>query len=97
MGEGGNVAVPASYISKYNKYIDSIFARINKVLKKNYDPVNVRLQTAPSTKKKTPTKAPTKNKKKPTSVRPSSRTNTADQYVFSTLLDSIYTYLVSIQ
>ncbi len=71
------VSIPSSYITKYNKYVDSIFSRINKILKKNYDPVNVRLQTAPEQKKKpTASKTSTKQKKRP-SAKPSSRT---DQY-----------------
>lgn len=69
------VAVPSSYIIKYNKYVDSIFSKINKVLKKNYDPVNVRLQTVTDQKKKpTSVKTSSKYKKRPISGRPSSRT-----------------------
>lgn len=70
----GSVGVPTAYIAKYNKYIDSIFSRVNKVLKRNYDPVNVRLQTAPENKKKpTGSKTSTKQKRKPVAARPSSR------------------------
>lgn len=52
------VTVPPSYIAKYNRFVDNILGRINKILRKNYDPVNVRLQT--------PTESNTDNKKKGT-------------------------------
>lgn len=71
--QGGAVPVPSSYIAKYNNYVDTIFGRINKVLKKNYDPVNVRLQTAPAQKKPTAAKNSSKYKKKQPTARPSSR------------------------
>lgn len=72
---GAPVTVPTDYIKKYNRYIDSIFGRINKVLKKNYDPVNVRLQTAPEHKKKpVVAKTPTALKKRPT-AKPLTRIN----------------------
>lgn len=69
------INVPPTYIKKYNRYVDSVFTRINKVLKKNYDPVNVRLETAPPTKKKKPSSSgggnkntANKTKKKPSST-----------------------------
>jgi hypothetical protein len=31
------------FVSKYNKFVDGIFERINGILKKSYDPVNVQL------------------------------------------------------
>lgn len=31
------------FITKYNKFVDGIYERINDILKKNYDPVNVKL------------------------------------------------------
>lgn len=31
------------FVSKYNKFVDGIFERINTILKKSYDPVNVQL------------------------------------------------------
>lgn len=74
----GSASLPAAYITKYNKYIDTIFSRINKVLKKNYDPVNVRLQSASEAKKKpTASKTSTKLKRRPTAAKPSSRTDAA--------------------
>lgn len=59
------VALPPSYIAKYNRFVDNILGRINKILRKNYDPVNVRLQTPThtDTKKKGTTQKP-KNKNK---------------------------------
>lgn len=70
--QGGAVPIPASYIAKYNNYVDTIFDRINKVLQKHYDPVNVRLETAPQKKKPTSAKHSTKYKRKQP-ARPSSR------------------------
>lgn len=35
--------MPDMFVSKYNKFVDGIFARINTILKKSYDPVNVQL------------------------------------------------------
>lgn len=71
--QGKAVPVPSAYISKYNNYIDTIFERINNVLKKNYDPVNVRLQTAPSQKKKPGAAKHSSKYKKRHPARPSSR------------------------
>ena len=43
--EGGNKDTEANdvFVKKYNKFVDSIYERINSILKKSYDPVNVRL------------------------------------------------------
>lgn len=35
--------MPDMFVSKYNKFVDGIFERINTILKKSYDPVNVQL------------------------------------------------------
>lgn len=35
-----------SAVYKYNRYVDRIFDRISVILKKSYDPVNVRLSTS---------------------------------------------------
>lgn len=52
------------YISKYNRFVDQIFQRINKILKRSYDPVNVRLQNASDAKKnKNQTKSGGKKKR----------------------------------
>lgn len=53
--------MPAIYISKYNRFVDNILGRVNKILRKSYDPVRVRLN--PNTKK---TKNNKKNNKKKT-------------------------------
>ncbi|KAL1116004.1 hypothetical protein AAG570_005499, partial [Ranatra chinensis] len=52
---------PPAYIVKYNKFVDNILERINKILRKSYDPVNVRLQTVPANP---PPQNGNKNKKK---------------------------------
>nr|CAD7267994.1 unnamed protein product [Timema shepardi] len=53
--------VPPVYIAKYNRFVDNILTRINRILRKNYDPVNVRLN--PSGDSKNNKKK--NNKKKP--------------------------------
>ena len=35
--------MPDIFVGKYNKFVDGIFERINKILQKSYDPVNVQL------------------------------------------------------
>ncbi|PNF16951.1 hypothetical protein B7P43_G03164 [Cryptotermes secundus] len=54
-------AVPPIYITKYNRFVDSILERINRILRKNYDPVNVRLHNN-SNKDKSNSKRNNKNK-----------------------------------
>lgn len=42
--EDGNTSqMPDMFVTKYNKFVDGIYERINSILKKNYDPVNVKL------------------------------------------------------
>lgn len=36
-------SMPDVFVTKYNKFVDGIFERINGILKKSYDPVNVQL------------------------------------------------------
>lgn len=43
--------VPAIYITKYNRFIDNILDKMNDILRKSYDPVNVKLQPIDATKK----------------------------------------------
>ncbi|XP_063240889.1 clumping factor A-like [Bacillus rossius redtenbacheri] len=62
MTAGKPGAVPPVYISKYNRFVDNVLGRINRVLKKNYDPVNVRLH--PPSDSKNNNKNSNKNKKK---------------------------------
>ena len=63
-----NTPVPSLYISKYNRFVDTILDRINKILRRSYDPVNVRLQNASdvkNNKKKNNNKNNTKNRRRP--------------------------------
>lgn len=57
-GENAPDTMNDMFVSKYNKFVDGIFTRINTILKKSYDPVNVALsmegaevKTAAATKK----------------------------------------------
>lgn len=63
--------MPAIYIAKYNRFLDNILGRINKILATSYDPVRVKLQTDDSKKNKGNTKknnTTKKNKKKTNKV-----------------------------
>lgn len=42
---------PTVYVAKYNVYIDNIMGRMNRILRKMYDPVSVRLQPVDPKKK----------------------------------------------
>lgn len=42
-GENAPETMNDMFVSKYNKFVDGIFTRINTILKKSYDPVNVQL------------------------------------------------------
>lgn len=53
-------AMPDMFVTKYNKFVDGIFERINGILKKSYDPVNVQLNMEGAEMKSTAGK---KNKK----------------------------------
>lgn len=58
-GSSTAIPIPDALVYKYNRYVDGIFDKINRILKRAYDPVNVRLSTAVSYKapvKKTGTK-----------------------------------------
>lgn len=56
-----NPKMPAIYISKYNRFVDNIIMRINRMLGKSYDPVRVKLQSKKDVKKKDKT-APKRKK-----------------------------------
>lgn len=43
LDDGSTAQMPDVFITKYNKFVDGIYERINSILKKNYDPVNVKL------------------------------------------------------
>jgi hypothetical protein len=56
--------VPEIVIQKYNQFVDRIYERINKVLRKSYDPVTVHLTTSADNKPAAnKTKKTNKNKK----------------------------------
>lgn len=58
LDDGSNTQIPDVFVTKYNKFVDGIYERINSILKKNYDPVNVKLsmETAAEVKSTTDTK-----------------------------------------
>lgn len=53
--------VPAIYIVKYNRFVDNILEKMNDILRRSYDPVNVKLQPIDASKKTT---KPKKDQKK---------------------------------
>ncbi|KAF6198773.1 hypothetical protein GE061_006795 [Apolygus lucorum] len=75
---------PPAYITKYNKFVDSILDRVNKILRRSYDPVNVRLQTGYEAKKN----APKKNKKKKKKNSSKERKNEASNSTEATLMQT---------
>ncbi|KAG8222531.1 hypothetical protein J437_LFUL004567 [Ladona fulva] len=71
----GSGRVPASlYVAKYNRYVDSIIDRIRKVLRKSFDPVNVRLHSTTRVKNNT-----NKNKVKTGPKTPKQSTTTLER------------------
>lgn len=40
------IPVPDAQVYKFNRYVDGILDKINRILKRSYDPVNVRLSTS---------------------------------------------------
>lgn len=66
--EPPNSHVPAIYVAKYNRFVDNILGRINKILRDNYDPVTVKL-TDPTSSSKSKTKSSTKKKSKKTGTK----------------------------
>lgn len=71
--------MPQVYIAKYNKFVDTIIGRINKVLGKSFDPVRVKLIPSDS-KNQTKTKSGNKKKgsKKTSKNHPESRHKLGD-------------------
>ncbi|CRL08123.1 CLUMA_CG020973, isoform A [Clunio marinus] len=73
--EEGTTSMPDIFVIKYNKFVDGIFERINAILKRSYDPVNVHLTMEgaelKAIKKKTNKKQKKnkKNKKQPPTAR----------------------------
>lgn len=56
----------AAYIAKYNRFVDTILERVNKILRRSYDPVNVRLTPGEKAAVKTAEKQKKKKKKNKT-------------------------------
>lgn len=56
--------VSAIYVAKYNRFVDNILGRINKILRSNYDPVTVKLTNPNSKSKLNKQKTKSKPKKK---------------------------------
>ncbi|GBP82784.1 hypothetical protein EVAR_57343_1 [Eumeta japonica] len=62
--------VPAVYIAKYNRFVDNILQKMNEILHRSYDPVNVKLQPIDASKKSSkPKKNKTKSNKRKTSSK----------------------------
>lgn len=55
LDDGSNAQIPDVFVTKYNKFVDGIYERINSILKKNYDPVNVKLSMETAEVKSTTT------------------------------------------
>lgn len=55
--------VSAIYVAKYNRFVDNILGRINKILRSNYDPVTVKLSNANAKSKSGKQKSKSKMKK----------------------------------
>lgn len=68
--------MPAVYIAKYNRFVDNIIGRINKILSTSYDPVRVKLQTSDAkNKSNTKKKSNKKNNKKKGNAKSSNKSN----------------------
>lgn len=64
--------IPSVYIAKYNRFVDQIIGKINRILGRSYDPVRVKIQARKTTTNKTKTTKRKTNKRKSTR-RPSSK------------------------
>lgn len=58
-----NNDVSSIYVAKYNRFVDNILGRINKILRSNYDPVTVKLTNASAKTKSNKHKNKSKTKK----------------------------------
>lgn len=56
LDNGNTSQMPDVFVTKYNKFVDGIYERINSILKKSYDPVNVKLSMETAELKTTPSK-----------------------------------------
>ena len=63
MQSGPSNDVSTIYVAKYNRFVDNILGRINKILRSNYDPVTVKLSNANSRLKSNKQKSKSKTKK----------------------------------
>ncbi|KAF3423283.1 hypothetical protein E2986_04879 [Frieseomelitta varia] len=63
MQSGPSNDVSTIYVAKYNRFVDNILGRINKILRSNYDPVTVKLSNANSRLKSNKQKSKNKTKK----------------------------------
>lgn len=61
-GENAPESMNDMFVSKYNTFVDGIFTRINSILKKSYDPVNVQLSMDGAEVKSVATKKANKKK-----------------------------------
>lgn len=66
LDQSPSAKIQSVYISKYNRFVDNIMGKINRILGKSYDPVRVKIQPPKTTKK-------TKNNKKKTTKRKSTK------------------------
>ncbi|CAK1596278.1 unnamed protein product [Parnassius mnemosyne] len=77
--------VPAIYIVKYNKFVDNILEKMNEILRRSYDPVNVKLQPIDAKKKSSkPKKDKTKTKSKKKSSAKKKQTTRAGSLAMTT-------------
>ncbi|XP_034181358.2 uncharacterized protein LOC117604895 [Osmia lignaria lignaria] len=74
--------VSAIYVAKYNRFVDNILERINKILRNNYDPVTVKL-TNPNTRSKT-NKQKSKGKLKKNSNKSGTKKSGIDRVTITT-------------
>lgn len=80
--------MPAVYISKYNRFVDNIILRINRLLGKSYDPVRVKLPSKVSDKSNKRRKTSSKKKKPASSKTPTGLTNKMGEYSIARMTES---------
>lgn len=69
----------AAYIAKYNRFVDTILERVNKILRRSYDPVNVRLTPGEKAAVKSVDKEKKKKKKNKNKQRDGEMMSKADE------------------
>lgn len=67
--------MPPVYISKYNRFVDSIIGRINRILGKSYDPVRVKIHSSTSKKNNKTKSKKSKNKSKRNKTKASTKSS----------------------